>query len=246
MTGLRPGPALTEPAADIHDGLILLARRWATWQWPTTLPQPAAPAGESEEKPPAPPTGYRAVWALWRLRAGRAAGVLGGGYLAITAAVGTLNSAPWMAAPAGVLLAVAARRAAVDARPPAPAVDDDQVLAAVHALFGDADRIHLSPLARALGERLPGEWTTATVREWAGRSGVVVTESVRVKGVGVNTGIYRRDLPPPPPLSDPLSGRSPAGQGATATPTDLEIEEWAPGAFTARNPAETTARHHTI
>ncbi|WP_062208025.1 hypothetical protein [Streptomyces sp. NBRC 109706] len=247
MTG--PGPALTEPAGILRDGTILLARQWATWQWPAELPQPALPEGESEEdakKPRPGPTGYRAVWALWRLRAARAAGTLGGCYLIVTAGVGTLTAAPWTAIPGAVGWYAAAHTAAHAARPPAPAVDDDEVLAAVYAVLGEADRIHLSTLAQALGEQLPGEWTTTTVRAWAGRLDITITDSVRVKGVGVNTGIYRHHLPPPPPLPDPLSGRSPAGQGTTATPTDPTVEEWAQGAFTLRNPAETTARHHAL
>ncbi|MFD6691098.1 hypothetical protein ACFWEV_35180 [Streptomyces bacillaris] len=252
MTG-RPGPAITEPAAVLRDGTILLARQWAHWQWPAELPQPETPAAgepekdeESEKKPRPVPTGYRAVWALWRLRTARTAGTLGGGYLIVTAAVGTLNAAPWTAIPAAAGWYIAARTALHAAQPPAPAVDDEEVLAAVYAALGDADRAHLSALAQALGEALPGEWTTATVRAWAGRLDITITPSVRIKGRKVNTGIYRHHLPPPPPLPEPLPDRSPAGQTTTTTPTDPAIEEWGQGAYAIRYPAETTARHHTL
>lgn len=202
-------------------------------------------------------SGFGVLWqryAAW-LDAGTTRDVLvrlGGTAFAGYMLVGIVIATPWLVAVlAGWLIAAAwiagtADEEGEESKDGPELLSSEEFTEIVRDAIGDGNGIHLSTLTERLADVEPdAEWDTATVRLLATEAGLTVTSSVREKGRGVSTGIRSRDLPPPPPPSGEGGdvGGSSAGQGATATATELAVEEVGQSGLIFRDPAEITRRY---
>ncbi|WP_193317990.1 MULTISPECIES: hypothetical protein [Streptomyces] len=229
---IRPGPTIRIPAARVHDGSAIIARRWARWIWPEDEDQQSLPA------------------ALRRLAA--TGGVL---YLAGTAVLDS-PVLMWPAASAWCVVAYRTRpepeteepvddEAAQDDPEPEPGPDEAEFTELVRALIGDGPGIHLAEIPPALTRRWPHRhWTPADARHLAAEAGLPIAGTRSATRPGSSTGIRAKDLPPLPDRETSPDGVVAAGQPANNNTNNTIVDEIGQGGWVTRDPAETTARHH--
>ncbi|WP_326597734.1 hypothetical protein [Streptomyces sp. NBC_01803] len=229
MTRLRPGPAITGPAARAYDGGGVLARRYGRWLWP-----------RDEER--------RSVTAL-------ALRLAGSGLLTSWGAT-AVQGDPRLMWPATGIGLYAAWRAGGGSGPEdgaqeqpddAGTITGTEFVELVRALIGPGSGVHLAEVAERLAEVEPGRaWDTADVRELAALAGVPVNPTRSRTRAGSSTGIRARDLPPPSPdVGAAPSGVVAAGQTANNNSDNVTVDRHGEGLAIIRRPAD-RARHHTV